>query len=206
MKKIINTILGVLVKWFWDVVDVIKDMMNNLDFIVHWKRNKQEIEDFDKEKLSFNKRREEFTKKIQEEKNKYNELNSKYIEKKNRYLEVQKKLGESNLKYQEEFHKYTELSVKYDELKDKSSNEAKELKKELDKYKRMVIYRDGVIKDLRKENDELRVEKSILKEDLKISESKNKFLESKLPKKTLEEIVAYTFSQKEVLKRSKKNE
>lgn len=206
MKKIINTILGVLVKWFWEVVDAIKDMVNNLDFIVHWKRNKQEIEDFDKEKLSFNKRREEFTKKLQEEKNKYDELNLKYIEKKNRYLEVQKKLGESNLKYQDEFHKYTELSVKYDELKDKSSNEAKELKKELDKYKRMVIYRDGVIKDLRKENDELRVEKRILTENLKINESKNKFLESKLPKKTLEEIVAYTFSQKEVLKRSKKNE
>ena len=209
MKKIINTILGVLVKWFWDVVDVIKKMINNLDFIIHWKKNKKESEHFEKEKLNFNKRREEFMKEIQEEKDKYNELNQKYINKKNKLLEVERKLGESTLAIQEENHKYLDMKLQYEETAKEKDIKISELDNYLKLVKRLekkVIYRNELINILRKEKSKLRKTIRELNSELESLNNKIKFIESKLPKKTLEEIVAYTFSQKEVLKRSKKNE
>ena len=209
MKKIINTILGVLVKWFWNVVDAIKDMMNNLDFIIHWKRNKKEAEDFEKESLSFNKRKEEFLKELQEEKGKYDELNQKYINKKNKLLEVERKLGESTLAIQEENHKYLDMKLQYEEASKQKDIKISEIDSYLKLVKRLekkVNYRNELIDTLRNEKSKLRKTIEDLNSELENLNNRIKFIESKLPKKTLEEIVAYTFSQKEVLKRSKKNE
>lgn len=209
MKKIINTILGVLVKWFWDVVDAIKDMVNNLDFIVHWKKNKKESEDFERETLSFNKRREEFLKELQQEREKYSLLNEKYVNKKNKLLEVERKLGESTLAIQEENHKYLDMKMQYEETTKEKDIKITELDSYLKLVKRLekkVNYRNELIDTLRNEKSKLRKTIEDLNSELESLNNKIKFIESKLPKKTLEEIVAYTFSQKEVLKRSKKNE
>ena len=59
MKKIINTILGVLVRIFWKLNDLVNRIIDNLDFIFHWKKNKQEMEDFELERLSHQKEREQ---------------------------------------------------------------------------------------------------------------------------------------------------
>lgn len=206
MKKIINTILGVLVRWSWKVTDVIKEFMNNLDFIFHWKKNKQEMEDFDRERLSHQKEREKYKNELIDVHQELNNLSTKYVDKKNQLSAVEQKLNESNLKYQEELHEFMDLSVKFDELQEQGVIKDKEIHNFeilIRRLEKKVERRDTTIQELRLMVRKLRKEEVILREDIKKSRETIKFLKSKLPKATLEEIKAYTFSQKEVLKRSK---
>lgn len=209
MKKIINTILGVLVKWSWKITDVLREMMNSLDFIIHHKQNRKEAEDFEKEMLSFQKDREKYKNALIDKQLELDELSTKYIDKKNQLSAAEQKLNESNLKYQEELHEFMDLSVKFDKLKEQGVIKDKEIHNFeilIRRLEKKVERRDTTIQELRLMVRKLRKEEVVLRENLKKSRETIKFIESKLPKKTLEEIVAYTFSQKEVLKRNKKND
>lgn len=209
MKKIINTIQGVLVSWSWKITDVLREMMNSIDFIVHHKQNRIEMEDFEKEVAGKNREikvlesiNKDKDKKYQEllqihtkDKSRISNLEINNVTKTNRITVLEDRLQDVNNQYIEVFHNYTNTSVKCDKLQE-SFNKLR-----------------GKIGGLQKENNRLKIENDELtiklvsaREELLKTKNKNKFLESKLPKKTLEEITAYTFSQKEVLKRSKKNE
>ena len=95
------------------------------------------------------------------------------------------------------------LSSELIQLKNRLDDVSNEVKESFNKLRGQI---GGLTKEknkLIKENDDLTIKLVSAREELIKTKNKIKFIESKLPKKTLEEIVAYTFSQKEVLKRSK---
>lgn len=209
MKKIINTIMGVLVRIFWKLNDLVNRIIDNIDFIVHWKENKQEAEDFEREKLSFNRELTKYKSELIYAHQDLNNLSTKYVDKKNQLGEVERQLHESTLAIQEENHKYLEMKLQYEEASKEKDIKVSELDNYLKLVRRLekkVNYRNELIDTLRSEKSKLRKTTEELNGELECLKNKIKFIESKLPKKTLEEIVAYTFSQKEVLKRSKKND
>lgn len=207
--KIINTCKGVLVKCFWMLNDLVNRLLDNLDFIIHWKRNKKEAEDFDKEKISHQKEREKYKNELIDKQQELDNLSTKYMDKKNQLGELERQLHESTLAIQEENYKYLEMKLQYEEASKEKNIKISELDSYLKLVKRLerkVNYRNELIDKLREEKGKLRKTIDDLNSEVESLNNKIKFIESKLPKKTLEEIVAYTFSQKEVLKRSKKNE
>lgn len=206
MKKIINTILGVLVRIFWKLNDLANRIIDNLDFIFHWKKNKQEMEDFELERLNHRKEFEyyqlqrkkeynEILKKCDNYEIKISKLETNIITKSNRIMVLEERLQDVNNQYIEVFHNYTETSV-----------ELTKLKESFNKTRGKLGGVQAENNKLSKENEELTAKLVSAREELIKTKNKIKFIESKLPKKTLEEIVAYTFSQKEVLKRNKKND
>jgi chromosome segregation ATPase len=209
MKKIIITVKGVLVRLYWKISDALKETMNSIDFIIHHKQNRKEMEDFEKEKLSHQKEREKYKNELIDVHQELDNLSTKYVNKKNKLGEVEKQLHESTLAIQEENHKYLEMKLQYEEASKQKDIKISEIDNYLKLVKRLekkVNYRNELIDNLRTEKSNLRKTIGELNNELESLKNKMKFIESKLPKKTLEEIVAYTFSQKEVLKRSKKKE
>lgn len=198
--------MGVLVRIFWKLNDATNRLIDNLDFIIHWKRNKQEMEDFDLERLNHRKEFEyyqlqrkkeydELLKKCDSYENKLSKLETNIITKSNRIMVLEERLQDVNNQYIGAFHNYTETNVELTKLQE-SFNKLR-----------------GKIGGIQKENNKLKIENNELttklvsaREELLKTKNKNKFLESKLPRKTLEEIKAYDYGFKEVLKRSKKNE
>lgn len=198
MKKIINTCKGVLVRT--------ADFMH---IFSNYKELKEYRDDYDKKVVEFNHIEDEFKNRLTQEQLKYNNLSSKYIDKKNKLSVVEQELNESNLKYQEELHEFMDLSFKFDELKEQGVIKDKEIhnfENLIRRLEKKVEFRDIRINELRDIVKDLRKEEIKLRNELKKSKDVIKFLKSKLPKKTLEEIKAYEYSYKEVLKRSKKND
>ena len=198
--KIINTCKGVLVKVFWKLNDLVNRSIDNLDFIFNWKQNKQEAEDFEREKLSFNRELTKYKNELIYAHQDLNNLSTKYVDKKNKLGEVERQLHESTLAIQEENHKYLEMKLQYEEASKEKDIKVSELDSYLKLVKRLekkVNYRNELIDNLRTEKSKLRKTIDDLNNELDSLKNKMKFIESKLPKKTLEEIV---------LKRSKKND
>ena len=141
--------------------------------------------DYDREVLDFKKEKERLNNKLELKKNEYCKLEDKckYLEEQNKTLYI---------------------------FKDKQEQEFKEKlqskQKTINKLRGQFGGTRAENNKLKKENKELVTNLVLAREELIKTKNRNKFLESKIPKKTLEDIKAYEYNRKEVLKRSKKNE
>ena len=216
MKKIINTIKGVLVSWYWNIHDEIVTIYKVLQFRFHFIENYKESLEFDEKELQFRKEKENLKKVIDKKDDDINKLKEEKIKTQNKLIEKERILREYTSVFPDDLHKYLNMQVEYEELKnqikltlEEKENFEKIIKKleyDLKNKNEDIIKLKLEVSELNKQVKELNKQLDNARKRLVESDNKNKFLESKLPKKTLEEIVAYTFSQKEVLKRSKKND
>lgn len=216
MKKIINTIKGVLVRWYWNIHDEIVTIYKVLQFRFHFIENYKESLEFDEKELQFRKEKENLEKVIDKKDDDINKLKEEKIKTQNKLIEKERILREYTSVFPDDLHKYLNMQVEYEELKkqikltleekDNFEKIIKKLEYDLKNKNEDIIKLKLEVSELNKQVKELNKQLDNARKRLVESDNKNKFLESKLPKKTLEEIVAYTFSQKEVLKRSKKNE
>ena len=216
MKKIINTIKGVLVSWYWNIHDEIVTIYKVLQFRFHFIENYKESLEFDEKELQFRKEKENLEKVIDKKDDDINKLKEEKIKTQNKLIEKERILREYTSVFPDDLHKYLNMQVDYEELKkqikltleekDNFEKIIKKLEYDLKNKNEDIIKLKLEVSELNKQVKELNKQLDNARKRLVESDNKNKFLESKLPKKTLEEIVAYTFSQKEVLKRSKKND
>lgn len=216
MKKIINTIKGVLVRWYWNIHDEIVTIYKVLQFRFHFIENYKESLEFDEKELQFRKEKENLKKVIDKKDDDINKLKEEKLKTQNKLIEKERILREYTSVFPDDLHKYLNMQVEYEELKkqikltleekDNFEKIIKKLEYDLKNKNENIIKLKLEVSELNKQVKELNKQLDNARKRLVESDNKNKFLESKLPKKTLEEIVAYTFSQKEVLKRSKKND
>ena len=109
------------------------------------------------------------------------DLQKQLIDKSNRVLVLDQAISDRNKEIQELHYELSKITLKLDK-KVKAFNKIR-----------------GSIGGYQKELNKLR-------EEFSIAKKKIAFLQSKMPRKTLEEIKAYDYGRREVLKRSKVNE
>lgn len=116
------------------------------------------------------------------------DLQKQLIDKSNRVIELDKAVALRNNEIQELHYEMSKLVLDIDNLTKK------------------VERRDNTIINLRDERKQKNKQIEVVSKELTVANNKIKLLEQRIPKPKLEELKAYDYGRREVLKRKKKNE
>ena len=115
------------------------------------------------------------------------DLQKRLIEKTNRVLVLEKAVGDRNNEIEELHYELSKLNLKIDSLEKK------------------VERRDNTINNLRDERKEKDKKIVSISKELAVANNKIKLLEQRIPKPKLEELKAYSYGRKAILKKSKES-
>lgn len=216
MKKIINTIKGVLVRWYWNIHDEIVRIYKVLQFRFHFIENYKESLEFDEKELQFRKEKENLKKVIDKKDDDINKLKEEKLKTQNKLIEKERILREYTSVFPDDLHKYLNMQVEYEELKkqikltlEEKENFEKIIKKleyDLKNKNENIIKLKLEVSELNKQVKELTNELDGAREMVVDLSNKNNFLSKQVPKKSPREKIDYNLMSKETIKRSKKNE